>query len=92
MSTKLYDKIILKLEWGPMPNVMVALHNIGGALCSTPKVLLTLTTWLPCSSAAKMQKPSTLVASWGAPNYRTDLSCYGRSSYCGDIWRRYCCL
>jgi len=24
------------LECGPMPNVMVALPNIGGALCSTP--------------------------------------------------------
>jgi len=26
----------LKLECGPMPNVMAALPNIGGALCSTP--------------------------------------------------------
>jgi len=25
-----------ELECGPMPNVMVALPNIGGALCSTP--------------------------------------------------------
>jgi len=25
-----------KLECGPMPNVMAALPNIGGALCSTP--------------------------------------------------------
>ena len=29
----------LKLECGPMPNVMVALPNIGGALCSTPQSL-----------------------------------------------------
>ena len=29
----------LGLECGPMPNVMVALPNIGGALCSTPKSL-----------------------------------------------------
>jgi len=28
-----------KLEYGPMPNVMVALPNIGGALCSTPQSL-----------------------------------------------------
>jgi len=28
-----------KLECGPMPNVMVALPNIGGALCSTPRSL-----------------------------------------------------
>jgi len=26
-----------KLECGPMPNVMVALPNIDGALCSTPQ-------------------------------------------------------
>jgi len=29
----------MKLECGPMPNVMVALPNIGGALCSTPQSL-----------------------------------------------------
>jgi len=28
-----------QLEYGPMPNVMVALPNIGGALCSTPQSL-----------------------------------------------------
>ena len=28
-----------KLEFGPMPNMMVALPNIGGALCSTPQSL-----------------------------------------------------
>ena len=27
---------LLLLECGPMPNVMAALPNIGGALCSTP--------------------------------------------------------
>jgi len=36
-----------------MPNVMVALPNIGGALCSTPEVWLTPTTRLPRSNAAK---------------------------------------
>jgi len=29
----------LKLECGPMPNVMATLSNIGGALCSTPQSL-----------------------------------------------------
>ena len=29
----------MKLEYGPMPNLMVALPNIGGALCSTPQSL-----------------------------------------------------
>jgi len=26
-----------KTEYGPMPNVMAALPNIGGGLCSTPQ-------------------------------------------------------
>ena len=30
-------KMKVKLECGPMPNLMVALPNIGGALCSTPQ-------------------------------------------------------
>jgi len=29
----------MQLECGPMPNVMVALPNTGGALCSTPQSL-----------------------------------------------------
>jgi len=29
----------IKLECGPMPNVMVALPNTGGTLCSTPQSL-----------------------------------------------------
>jgi len=29
----------MKLECGPMPNLMVALPNIGGALCSMPQSL-----------------------------------------------------
>jgi len=29
----------IELECGPMPNVMAALPNIGGALCSTPQSL-----------------------------------------------------
>jgi len=36
-----------------MPNVMAALPNIGGALCSMPQVWLTPTTRVPCSNAAK---------------------------------------
>jgi len=28
---------LAQLECGPMPNVMAALPNIGGALCSTPQ-------------------------------------------------------
>jgi len=35
-NTSIIEK---KLECGPMPNLMVALPNIGGALCSTPQSL-----------------------------------------------------
>jgi len=38
-----------------MPNVMVALPNIGGALCSTPQSIADAHYWMPCSNAAKTQ-------------------------------------
>jgi len=44
-----------------MPNVMVALPKIGGALCSTPKVWLTPTAGVPCSNAAKTRNPLKFV-------------------------------
>ena len=40
-----------------MPNVMVALPNIGGALCSTPQSLADDHYYMPCSNAAKTRKP-----------------------------------
>ena len=45
------------LECGPMPNVMVALPNIGGALCSTPQSLADAHYQMPCSNAAKTRNP-----------------------------------
>jgi len=36
-----------------MPNVMVALPNIGGALCSAPQSLADTHYYMPCSNAAK---------------------------------------
>jgi len=44
-----------KLDCGIMPNVMVTLPNIGGAVCSTPQ--LVPTTRVPCSNAAKTRNP-----------------------------------
>ena len=44
----------------PMPNVMVALPNIGGALCSTPQSLVDAHYYMPCSNAAKTPKPLTV--------------------------------
>ena len=40
-----------------MPNVMVALPNIGGALCSTPQSLADAHYYMLCSNAAKTRKP-----------------------------------
>jgi len=34
-----YGSSHIELECGPMPSLMVALPNIGGALCSTPQSL-----------------------------------------------------
>ena len=61
-----------KLECGPMPNVMAALPNIGGALCSTPQTLVDAHCWNTVQQRCQDAKPVEI--SSGAPNYRTDLS------------------
>ena len=43
-----------------MPNVMVALPNIGGALCSTLQSLADAHYKMPCSNAAKTRNPLKL--------------------------------
>ena len=43
-----------------MPNVIVALANIGGALCSTPQGLAGATAGVLCSNAAKTRNPLKL--------------------------------
>jgi len=57
-----------------MPNVMVALPNIGGALCSTPQSLADTHYYMPCSNAC--QDAEAVESSWGAPNSQNDLSHY----------------
>jgi len=37
-GSKENEQVQMKLECGPMPNVMAALPNTGGALCSTPQL------------------------------------------------------
>ena len=51
-----------------MPNVMAALPNIGGTLCSTPQSLANAYL-LPCSNAAKTRNPLELagVSQTGKP-------------------------
>ena len=66
------SKVIPQLECGPMHNVMAALPNIGGVLCSTPQTLADT----HCCSTLQYhcQDAKPVEISWGAPNYQTDLS------------------
>jgi len=43
--TDICDNAITILECGPMPNVMAALSNMGGVLCSTPQSLADARCW-----------------------------------------------
>ena len=71
-ARKAFDRVNnAKLECGPMPNVMVALPNIGGALCSTPQSLADAHYYMPCSNAAKTRNVEICR---GVPNSPTDLS------------------
>jgi len=54
-----------------MPNVMAALPNIGGALCSTPQSLADANCWIPCSNAAKTRNPLKFA---GVPQTRQQFS------------------
>ena len=61
-----------------MPNVMVALPNIGGASVQRRKVWLTPTTSVPCSNAAKTRKPLKLE---GVPQTRQQISAVSRPKF-----------
>jgi len=63
-----------KKTMGPMPNVMAALPNIVGALCSAPQSWLTPTTTVPCSKAAKTQNPLKFA---GMPQTNAPISAVG---------------
>ena len=61
-----------------MPNVMVALPIIGGALCSTPQSMADAHTRVPCSNAAKMWKPLKFA---GMPQTRQQISATSGPKY-----------
>jgi len=71
-----------------MPNVMAALPNIGGDLCSTPQSLADATTRVPCSNAAKTWNRLKYA---GVPQTNEMISA-ACGPYYGDMWRRHCCL
>ena len=74
-----------------MPNVMVALPNTGGPLCSTPQIWMTPTTGVPCSNAAKTRNPLKFA---GVPQTGKSISAASRPKFTilWDTWRTYCCL
>ena len=59
-------------------NLMVALPNIGDALCSTPQSLADAHYWMPCSNAAKTQNPLKFVR---VPQTRQQISAVSRSKF-----------
>ena len=73
-----YGVKFCELECGPMPNVMVALPNIGGALCSTPQSLADAHYWMPCSNAAKTRN---LLKFAGVPQTTGSISAASRAKF-----------
>jgi len=74
-----------------MPNVMAALLNIGGALCSTPQF-----GWRPlleCRAVTLPRRETRWNLQGCTKLTKRSQPLVGRSSpYCGDISRRYGCL
>jgi len=93
---------LCKLEFGPMPNVMAALPNIGGGLCCVGLPAQKTAShrakfgWPPLSDFAAVTKPrrETRWNLLGCPKLTNGSQpLVGRSSpYCGDMWTTYWCL
>jgi len=89
------------LECGPMPNVMVALPNMVGALCSTPQSLADAHYLMPCSNTAKTRNPLKFA---GVPQTTRSISAVSRPLWdkffpivntclsCEDIARQSCAM
>ena len=66
-----------------MPNVMVALPNIGAALCSTPQSLADAQYYMPCSNAAKTRNQLKFA---GVPQTGQPISAASRPKFT-ILWR-----
>ena len=68
-----------------MPNVMVALPNIDGALYSTPQSLADAHYYIPCSNAAKMRNQ---LKCGGVPQSNETISAASGSKFAilWDMW------
>ena len=72
-----------------MPNVMAALPNIGGALCSTPQSLADA---LECRAVTLPRRETRWNLQWCPKLTKRSQPLMDRSSpYCDNIWTRYCC-
>jgi len=67
-----------KLECGPMPNLMIAVPNTGGALCLTPQSLADAHYWMPCSNVAKTRNPLKFA---GVPQTTGSISAVSRPKF-----------
>jgi len=74
-----------------MPNVMVALLNIGGALYSTPQSVADAHYYMPCSNATKTRNQFKC---GGVPQSNETISAASGPKFTilWDSWRTYCCL
>ena len=85
--------VFLTIECGPMRSVMAALPNMGGALCSAPQSLADAQYWSAAQYRCQDAKP---VEIWGTPanfnGHGSQPPVGRRSPYCGNMWRRYCCI
>jgi len=75
-----------------MPNVMAALQNIGGALCSTPQSLVDAQYWSAVQQLCQEAKPVEICRGCPKLTKRSQPLVSRSSPYCKDIWMRYCCL
>ena len=74
-----------------MPNVIVALPNIGGALCSTPQSLADAH-YRCCAVTLPRRETSRNLQGFPKWSNRSQ-PLVGRNSPCyEDLWRTYCCL
>jgi len=80
-----------ELECGPMPNVMVALPNRGGTLCSTPQSLADAHYWTAVQQ--RCQDAKAVEISW-VPQTTEPISAASGPKFTilWGIWRTYCCL
>ena len=65
-----------------MPNVMVALPNVGGALYSTPQSLAEAHYYMPCSNAAKTRNQLKF---GGLPQTNETISAASRPKF--TVWK-----